>query len=66
MLKITQYFFQSTLNIIIDAVIAEGIEELQKKNLDRIRLPNINETFTIGTGVFKTIGHIVATNGNFR
>ncbi|XP_012277995.1 uncharacterized protein LOC105698373 [Orussus abietinus] len=57
---------QSAINILVDVALAELIERLRKKNEGIIKIPDIYQEFSTGSGIFETTGRFEAINGTFK
>lgn len=57
--------FQSYINHIVDFVLQEVINHLKKNHNEMIRIPNIDERFKVGSGIFETNGRFITVDGYF-
>ncbi|XP_043279275.1 uncharacterized protein [Venturia canescens] len=58
---------QKTLNMMMDMGLARVIEKVKETSgTGGIDLPEMAQSFTLGSGYFKTTGHISLRNGTFR
>lgn len=60
------FHFQSYINHIVDLVLKEIINHLKKNHNEMIKIPNIDQKFKVGSGIFETNGRFTTTDGYFR